>query len=143
MGDEKNPNNLLLSINQIIEFTNSQSLGNPYMKAKLKKFTPLSEKPQVITDNSLGESLKNQLKRQIIQVEIEGNFYQIQTIMASLEKLPTLLLIDKYKCQLLAPTMDTPQIVSTGKILTSFELVIPISLSDKEALEITSKTPLQ
>jgi type IV pilus assembly protein PilO len=39
--------------------------------------------------------------------------------------------------------MDTPQIVSTGKILTSFELVIPISLSDKEALEITSKTPLQ
>lgn len=143
MGDEKNLNNLLLSINQIIELTNSQSLGNPYIKAKLKKFTPLSEKPQVITDNSLGESLKNQLKRQIIQVEIEGNFYQIQTIMASLEKLPPLLLIDKYKCQLLAPTIDTQQIVSTGKILTSFELVIPISLSDKEALEIAAKTPLQ
>ncbi|QNP28433.1 pilus assembly protein PilO [Cylindrospermopsis curvispora] len=143
MGDEKNLNNLLLSINQIIEFTNSHSLGNPYIKAKLKKFTPLGEKPQLVTDNSLGESLKNQLKRQIIHVEIEGNFYQIQTIMASLEKLPLLLLIDKYKCQLLAPTIDPKRIVSTGKILTSFELVIPISLTDKEASEIAAKTPLQ
>jgi len=43
MGDEKNLNNLLLSINQIIEFTNSQSLGNPNIKAKLKKFTPLGD----------------------------------------------------------------------------------------------------
>ncbi|MBA4467490.1 pilus assembly protein PilO, partial [Cylindrospermopsis raciborskii CS-506_A] len=139
MGDEKNLNNILLSMNQIIEFTNSQSLGNPYIKAKLKKFTPLDDKPQVVTDNSLGESLKNQLKRQIIKVEIEGNFYQIQTIMASLEKLPPLLLIDKYKCQLLAPTIDTQQIVNTGKILTSFELVIPIP----EVSETTAKTPLQ
>jgi len=65
--------------------------------------------------------------------------------MASLEKLEPLLLIDKYKCQLLPPTIDPKQIVSrqTGKLLTSFELVIPISLTQEEASEIAAKTPVQ
>ncbi|NET02345.1 MAG: pilus assembly protein PilO [Sphaerospermopsis sp. SIO1G2] len=138
-ANESSLDTLLLDTNSLINRSNDVSTGSSLIKAQLKRFAPEGEKPEIINDGSLGEKVDNKLKRQIIKVEIEGRFEQMQSIMKNIERLQPLLLVENYNSQLIEPEIDNtnrdrPAVRSEpGKILTTFDLVALMPLNEEEA----------
>ncbi len=138
-ADEKSLETLLLDTSLLIDSSNIQVFGSS-IKAKMKKFAPTTEKPQVVTDSSFGAEINNKLKRSIIKVEIEGNFVQTQLIMRNIERLQPLLLVKNYDSKLSPPEIsadkNNPIPTDIGKLITSFELeaLIPLTPEEEAAL---------
>ena len=78
-ADEKSIETLLLDINRLIEDVNTNSTPI-YTRAKLEKYTPASEKPEIITDSSYGVLVNNKLKRLRFNITIKGTFAETETI---------------------------------------------------------------
>jgi type IV pilus assembly protein PilO len=81
-----------------------EQIGPLVAEAKLRKFQPevapaatapatATTVPDILTDGSLGPELNNKLKRQTINVEIEGNFNHAQSIIRRIELLQPLLIL--------------------------------------------------
>jgi type IV pilus assembly protein PilO len=70
-----------------------EQVGDLVVKAQLKKFTPDPKLSGIITDDSYGALVNNKLKRQTVNVELEGSFNQTQSIMRSIERLQPLLVL--------------------------------------------------
>ena len=80
-----------------------EQIGPLVAEAKLRKFQPdtgtpgaapvAAAVPGLVTDGSLGPELNNKLKRQTINVEIEGNFNHAQSIIRRIELLQPLLIL--------------------------------------------------
>jgi type IV pilus assembly protein PilO len=70
-----------------------EQVGDLVAKARLKRFEPDVKASGVITDNAFGPQVNNKLKRQVVNVELEGNFNQTQAIMRSIERLQPLLVL--------------------------------------------------
>jgi type IV pilus assembly protein PilO len=142
-ADERSLDTLLLDISRLIDASNGQIFGNA-VRAKLKKFVPVSEKPQLIEDGSLGAEVNNKLKRSIINVEIEGNFDQTQSIMRKIEQLQPLLLVKNYNSKLAAPEVsgdkENAVRIGVGKLTTTFELEALMPLTSEETAELAAKT---
>ncbi len=144
-ANEKSLDTLLLDTSRLVESSNAKALAGSSIKAQLKKFAPEGDKPEVIDDSSLGSKVDNKLKRQIINVEIEGRFEQMQTIMRNIERLQPLLLVQEYNSQLVEPEIDdsdkdAPPIRSEpGKLVTSFNLVALMPLTEEEAARIAAE----
>jgi type IV pilus assembly protein PilO len=144
-ANEKSLDTLLLDTSRLVDSSNAQSLGGNTIKAKLTKFAPEGNEPEIITDSSLGSKVDNKLKRQIINVEIEGKFEQMQTIMRNIERLQPLLLVQNYNSQLVEPEInksdkDAPPVRSEpGKLITAFNLVALMPLSEEEAAKIAAE----
>lgn len=142
-ANEKSLDTLLLDTSRLIDSSNSQAFGNT-IRAKMKKFAPASEKPILIDDGSFGVEVNNKLKRSIINVEIEGNFEQTQSIMRNIERLQPLLLVQNYNSQLSVPEMsddkDNPVQIGIGKLTTTFELEALMPLTSEETTDLAAKT---
>jgi len=144
-ANEKSLDTLLLDTSSLIDSSNSTAMGSHAIKAQLKKFAPAGDQPEIITDGSLGDKVNNKLKRQIIKVEIEGNFEQTQAIMRNIERLQPLLLVQNYDSKLLPPekedTDDKKTGVRTGvgKLSTSFDLVVLMPLTAEEQAKAAAK----
>lgn len=76
------------------------SFGALVGEAKLRKFTPDPKGAEVITDSSLGSAINGKLKRQVINVEFQGNFNQTQSIFRTIERLQSLLLVKNLSVQI-------------------------------------------
>ncbi|MFN9405317.1 MAG: pilus assembly protein PilO [Dolichospermum sp.] len=137
--DEKSLETLLLDTSLLIDSSNMKIFGSS-IKAKMKKFAPTTEKPEVVTDSSFGAEINNKIKRSIIKVEIEGNFLQTQLIMRNIERLQPLLLVKNYDSKLSPPEIsadkNNPIPIDIGKLITSFELeaLIPLTPEEEAAL---------
>ncbi|WP_353929237.1 pilus assembly protein PilO [Okeanomitos corallinicola TIOX110] len=144
-ANEKSLDTLLLDTSSLINTSNSEARVISGIKAQLKKFAPEGDEPEIIEDGSLGEKVNNKLKRQIIKVEIEGKFEQMQLIMANIERLQPLLLVENYNSQLIEPEVDNtdrdrpPVRSEPGKILTSFDLVALMPLTEAETAKIAAE----
>jgi type IV pilus assembly protein PilO len=145
LANEKSLETLLIDTSRLVSYSNATAMGSNAIRAKLKKFAPAGEKPEIIIDNSLGEKVNNKLKRQVIKVEIEGHFEQTQAIMRNIERLQPLLLVQNYDSKLVPPekedTDDNKTAVRTGvgKISTSFDLVALMPLTAEEQAEAAAK----
>ncbi|QYX31655.1 pilus assembly protein PilO [Sphaerospermopsis torques-reginae] len=145
LANEKSLETLLIDTSRLVSYSNATAMGSNAIRAKLKKFAPAGEKPEIIIDNSLGEKVNNKLKRQVIKVEIEGNFEQTQAIMRNIERLQPLLLVQNYDSKLMPPekedTDDKQKGARTGvgKISTSFDLVALMPLTAEEQAEAAAK----
>jgi type IV pilus assembly protein PilO len=142
-ADEKSLDTLLLDTSRLIDSSNTQAPAN-VVKAKLKKFSPVSEQPEMITDSSFGSEVNNQLKRSVIKVEIEGTFEQTQDIMQNIERLQPLLLVKNFDSKLQTPeeTGDKDKKViyrGPGKIFTTFDLEALMPVDTKELEEMAAK----
>ncbi|MBR8827680.1 MAG: pilus assembly protein [Gomphosphaeria aponina SAG 52.96 = DSM 107014] len=73
---------LLLDINQFIEGNN----------AKLISYTPGAE-ISIIDDGSLGDLVNGKLKRQTIELEIQGTYEKTQSVIRDIERLQPVLLV--------------------------------------------------
>jgi type IV pilus assembly protein PilO len=96
-------------------------------QAQLLKFEPTD--PVIVTDGSLGGDLNNKLKRQVTSVSFKGNFSQTLNILQAIDRLQTLLVVQKLTTEAQAqPNAAT----SRDQITSTFELVAYVPLSPEE-----------
>lgn len=130
--NERNLDTLLLDLNRFVEAR----------QGELISFTPQGEL-SIVTDGSLGEPVNNKLKRQSINLQVEGTFDQIQSIMRSLERLQSLLLVRGYSSQI---TEEQTATYSNGEVIlsepptlqTTFQIDALVPLSEEEKAEIAA-----
>ncbi|ACK71685.1 type IV pilus assembly protein [Gloeothece citriformis PCC 7424] len=125
-GSEKSLDTLLLDINKFFKSRN----------VALLKFTPDGE-ATVIDDSSLGQGVNQKLKRQNINIEMEGGFVQTQAILKDLERLQPLILIQNLKTenntQLLELKRNPLQLIPkdpTAKVSFVLQVILPVSFED-------------
>ncbi len=140
-ADEKSLDTLLLDTSRLIDSSNAKAFGNA-IRAKMKRFVPASEKPVLIDDGSFGIEVNNKLKRSIVNIDIEGDFEQTQSIMRNIERLQPLLLVKNFNSQLSAPEMsddkDNPVQIGIGKLTTTFALEALMPLTSEESTNLAA-----
>lgn len=124
---------LLLDLNSFVKDTN----GN------LKSFTPVEKEAVVINDGSLGSLVNGKLKRRSIDLELEGSFQQLQSVMRSFERLQSLLLVKDFQSDVSIPQT---LVINNGNVIlgdqatlkTTFRLDALLPLTDQEQKEVVT-----
>ncbi|WP_414569293.1 pilus assembly protein PilO [Nostoc sp. CCY 9925] len=143
-ANEKSLDTLLLDLNRLVESGNAQTPISG-VRAKLKRFLPISQQPEPIIDGSLGKQVDGKLQRSSISAEITGTYEQTQSIIRNIERLQPLLIVKDYQSTL-APvesrsaTDKTPVRVGPPAINTSFQLQVLMPLSPEEIAAVAAKT---
>ncbi|MFQ4146930.1 pilus assembly protein PilO [Chlorogloeopsis sp. ULAP02] len=134
-ADEKTLDTLLIDLNRLIEAGNGKLAFNA-VRAKLRRFTPAANKPEPITDNSLGPGVNGKLKRSSISIDIVGTYEQTQSILRNIERLQPLLVVKDYQSSLApeaAPERDKAlRRIGPAAISTSFQLQALMPLNPEE-----------
>ncbi|AFZ31255.1 type IV pilus assembly protein PilO [Gloeocapsa sp. PCC 7428] len=138
-ADERTLDTLLLDLNRVVESGNAQVQNAP--RAKLKRFVPVNQSPEIVSDGSLGGAVNGKLKRQVVNIELEGTFEQTQSIIRNIERLQPLLIVKDYQSSL-AQTGDSQQpgvVQPRGAVITtSFQLEALMPASPAEAAAAAS-----
>ncbi|MEH2348354.1 MAG: pilus assembly protein PilO [Nostoc sp.] len=142
-ANEKSLDTLLLDLNRLIESGNTPTSVNA-VRAKLKRFVPVSQKPEPITDGTLGLQVDGKLERSSINAEITGTYEQTQSIIRNIERLQPLLIVKDYQATLApvesrSPLDKTPVQVGPAAINTSFQLQVLMPLSAEEIAAAAAK----
>lgn len=140
-ANERTLDTLLLDINRII----SSRQGS------LQSFVPAQEPPTVVTDGSLGLAVNGKLKRQGVAVQLQGSYDQIQSIMRSIERLQTLLLVRDFKADLaeensqkfVVNRQGNAVLVGQPTLNTAFnlEVLVPLTPEETAAAAATAAQP--
>ena len=135
-ASEKTLDTLLLDINRVIESANPRIQRNA-SRAKLKKFVPVNQSAEVITDGSLGPEVNGKLKRRVVNVEFDAPTEQTQSILRNIERLQPLLIIRDYQSSLAQAPADSKGRAGRrlATITTSFQLQALIPLSPEEVAQ--------
>ncbi|MEH2195904.1 MAG: pilus assembly protein PilO [Nostoc sp.] len=142
-ANEKSLDTLLLDLNRLIESGNTTTSIST-VRAKLDKFTPVSQKPEPVTDGSLGLQVDNKLKRSSINAQITGTYEQTQSIIRNIERLQPLLIVKDYQSSLapaeaISPLDKTSAQVGPAAINTLFQLQVLMPLSAEEVAAAAAK----
>ena len=126
-SSEQSLDTLLLDINRFIAPS----------QATLISFKPQGQQATIVNDGSLGTAANNKLKRQSINVEMEGSFRETQSILRDLERLQPLLMVKNLRSQVSEqPSLLLQQgkVVLQGstKLKTSFRVDVLLPLNEKE-----------
>ena len=143
-ANEKTLDTLLLDMNRLIESGNTPTSFNA-VRAKLKKFVPVSQKPEPVIDGTLGLQVNGKLQRSSINAEITGTYEQTQSIIRNIERLQPLLIVKDYQSTLApvesrSPLDKTPVQIGPTAINTSFQLQVLMPLSPEEVAAAAAKT---
>ncbi|MDZ7964863.1 MAG: pilus assembly protein PilO [Nostoc sp. DedSLP03] len=144
-ANEKTLDTLLLDLNRLIESGNSATSINA-VRAKLKRYVPISQKPEPITDGSLGVGVDGKLQRSTISAEITATYEQTQSIIRNIERLQPLLIVEDYQATLAptetrSPLDKTPMQVGPAAINTSFKLQVLMPLSPEKIAAAAKAAP--
>jgi type IV pilus assembly protein PilO len=144
-ASDKKLDTLLLDLNKLVNIR----------QGELQKFTPDVPAPgsgssgaAVVADGSLGAALNNKIKRKGVQIEVKGNFEQVQSILRTIERLDQLLIVKDFRADV---DKETQKIVvdAQGKIIpqpestikTSFKIQALIPLTPAEQVAATPPPP--
>ncbi len=140
-SNEKTLETLLLDINGFFRASN----------VKLLNFKPQGE-VTVVDDDSLGAAVKNKLKRQSINLEIEGTFEQTRSALLDIERLQPLLLIRNFNSQLTEGNFGVsvvrasnnqakviPQTDKAIKTSLTLDVILPLSTEDLAKISAAAK----
>lgn len=127
-SNEDTLDTLLLDINGFVTAKN----------AKLINYKPVGNEISVVNDGSLGAQVNNKLKRQTIELEMQGTFEQTQAVIRDIERLQPLMLVKNLnsemnqRAMLVLPDPKTgkAQIVNlpaTIKTKVTLDVVLPLS----------------
>jgi hypothetical protein len=131
---------LLIDINGFISSKN----------AELITYKPQGDAATVVNDSSLGTLVNNKLKRQTINLEMEGTFEQTQAILRDIERLQPLLLVKNYNSQMTVspfvvlpnPSANKTELISLPSMLkTTFTLDVVLPLTPEEAAAVAPPPP--
>ena len=117
-ANEESVDTLLLDVNRFVKDR----------EGTLTNYEPVEvneEESDIVTDGSLGAAVNGKLKRQSFNLEMDGSFDQIQSILRSIERLQTLVVVKE-----LTTEVTTPQ----GLLLDDKGKVIPIVKKDEEII---------
>jgi type IV pilus assembly protein PilO len=107
----------------------------------------------VITDSSYGTQVNGKLKRQVVSVELAGNYEQTAAILQSIERLQPLLVIRELTSTLGDKSKNTTIYTGTGdftrlslcqpdpKITTKFQLEALLPLRPEEVVQAAPAVP--
>ena len=144
-ASDKKLDTLLLDLNKLVNIR----------QGELQKFipdTPIlgtgSSGAAVVSDSSLGAALNYKIKRKVVQVEVKGNFEQVQSILRTIERLDQLLIVKDFRADV---DKATQKIVvdAQGKVIpqpdatltTSFKIQALIPLTSAEQVAATPPPP--
>ncbi|MFN7255571.1 MAG: pilus assembly protein [Microcystis sp.] len=141
---EKDLSTILLDISNIFKSRN----------VKLISFQPQGLEPVVVSDGSLGSAVNNKLKRQTLNVKIEGNYTNTQEVIRDLERLQPLILLNSLNTQM-EKEGSAVKVVSTGNnkativpqgdkpVTTTFLLDVIIPLNAEELAKLAPPPPAE
>ncbi|MCA2813179.1 MAG: pilus assembly protein [Microcystis sp. M090S1] len=141
---EKDLSTILLDISNIFKSRN----------VKLISFQPQGLEPVVVSDGSLGSAVNNKLKRQTLNVKIEGNYANTQEVIRDLERLQPLILLNSLNTQM-EKEGSAVKVVSTGNnkativpqgdkpVTTTFLLDVIIPLNAEELAKLAPPPPAE
>jgi len=141
---EKDLSTILLDISNIFKSRN----------VKLISFQPQGLEPVVVSDGSLGSAVNNKLKRQTLNVKIEGNYTNTQEVIRDLERLQPLILLNSLNTQM-EKQGSTIKVISTSKnkativpqgdkpVTTTFLLDVIIPLNAEELAKLAPPPPAE
>lgn len=95
-ANEKTLDTLLLDLNTFVKARN----------ATLTSYQPKQATEADAKENFLGPEVSGRLKRKTVNLEMEGSFEQVQSILRSFERLQSLLIIRDFKTD-----VSTPQVI--------------------------------
>lgn len=134
-SSQKALDTLLLDVNRVFQERN----------VKLLNFQPAQE-AVVIDDGSLGAAVNNKLKRQTINLELEGGFEQTQAVLRDIERMQSLLLVKdlnsttegKQTGVLVQSNNNQIAVIPQGdnNLKTKFRLDVVLPLSPEEAAKL-------
>lgn len=90
-SNENSLNTLLLDLNSIVKTSNGT----------ITSFTPEQGTGEVISDGSLGSQVNGKLKRKSFNVQMQGSFNEVLSIVRRFELLQSLLIFKDFKTELL------------------------------------------
>jgi type IV pilus assembly protein PilO len=126
-ANEQKLDTLLLDLNKLISIR----------QGELQKFAPDVAMTGVVSDSSLGTVLNGKLRRKSTDIEVEGGFEQMQSILRTVERMDQLLVLRDFKADLQAPEVNRGG-SSSGSgiptIKTKFKLQAIIPLTKEEQL---------
>ncbi|HBB35777.1 MAG TPA: hypothetical protein DDZ80_27680 [Cyanobacteria bacterium UBA8803] len=153
-ASEKTLDTLILDLNSFVKDR----------KGTLNSFQPKQDAQKtsdVVTDGSLGPAVNGKLKRKSINVEVEGSFDQIQSILRSFERLQSLLLVKEFKADVSTPQAlfinnqgkVMPVVIEKEKVIpgakptikTTFRLdaLLPLTEEETKAATAAAQPPAQ
>lgn len=138
---EESLDTLLLDVNERVQSANS-GIQDPDDRAALVRFDLNANESGEVTDSTYGAAVNNRLERRVYDVEVEGSFPQVVSIIRSIERLQPLLVVRNLNTQLDPETqrlvLDQQGRVSTtgqpeARITTSFQLsaLVPIDSAEQ------------
>ena len=144
-ASDKKLDTLLLDLNKLVNIR----------QGELQTFKPDLPVPgvgssgaAVVSDSSLGAALNNKIKRKGVQIEVKGNFEQIQSILRTIERLDQLLLVKDFKAEV-DKTEQKILVNAQGRLIpqpeasikTSFKIQALIPLTPAEQVAATPPPP--
>lgn len=110
---EKKIDTLLLDINSVIKTRQGSLISfKPSEKAQAQG----ADAGDVVNDGSLGSQVNGKLKRKTYEIEVDGNFDQLLSILRQFELLQSLVIIKEFKTD-----VKNPQVIGIredGKVIT-------------------------
>jgi type IV pilus assembly protein PilO len=127
-ANDKKLDTLLLDLNKLVN----------ERQGELRKYTPDLAGTGPITDSSLGSVLNGKIRRKSIDVEMNGGFEQILSILRTVERMDRFLLLKDFKADLRSPTVNTGvanTTLSDPKLKAGFKLqaIIPLTTEENAA----------
>jgi hypothetical protein len=131
---------LLIDINKFVASKN----------AKLVNYKPQGNEATIVNDGSLGTLVNNKLKRQTINLELEGTFEQTQSILRDIERLQPLLLVKNISSEMTVspfvvlpnPKTKQTELISLPSMLkTTVTLDVVLPLTPEEAAAVAPPPP--
>ena len=146
-ASDKKLDTLLLDLNKLVNIR----------QGELQTFKPDLPVPgvgssgaAVVSDSSLGAALNNKIKRKGVQIEVKGNFEQIQSILRTIERLDQLLLVKDFKAEvdkteqkILVNAQGRLSPQPEASIKTSFKIQALIPLTSAEQVAATPVVPVK
>jgi type IV pilus assembly protein PilO len=127
-ANDKKLDTLLLDLNKLVN----------ERQGELRKFVPDSAGTGTINDGALGSALNGKIRRKSIDVEMNGGFEQIQSILRTVERMDRFLILKDFKADLRNPSANTGVANTTGatpKLKAGFKLqaIIPLTTEENAA----------
>ncbi|PSB05919.1 pilus assembly protein PilO [filamentous cyanobacterium CCP2] len=140
---------LLLDVNERVQSANA-GIQDPARRANLSRFDLNTTESGIVSDGSYGSTVNGRLRRQVYDVEIEGTFPQVVSIVRSIERLQPLLVVSDLTSQLDTESqrlvLDTQGRVASGqpesRITAAFQLaaLVPVDQPATQPTEQTGET---
>lgn len=135
-ANDKKLDTLLLDLNKLVN----------ERQGELRKYTPDLAGTGPITDSSLGSVLNGKIRRKSIDVEMNGGFEQILSILRTVERMDRFLLLKDFKADLRSPTVNTGvanTTLSDPKLKAGFKLqaIIPLTTEENAAAAAAAAAP--